>query len=131
MTHQPTVLIVDDSAFSIELMSAFLGTMCDICVAMTGEDALVVARRAKPDLILLDVILPGIDGFAVCETLKDDPGLNHVPIIFSSGNGSLEDQARGMAAGAAAFLPKPIRAAALREIVAAHLAAVDIGRATT
>ncbi|MCQ0970186.1 response regulator [Paracoccus sp. TK19116] len=122
MTTKPVVLIVDDSSFNLQLLGAFLGSDYDVCVATTGEEAIEIAPDVEPDIVILDVVLPGIDGHDVCTSLRNMPQFRDLPIIFSSGNGDAETIARGRAVGGTDFLGKPVNAAALRKMVAAHTA---------
>ena len=125
---KPTVLIVDDSRFSIELLAAFLGDSYEVCFAMSGEEAVEAAPDIAPDLILLDVVLPGIDGYVVCEHLRRHPELAHVPIIFSSGNHDAAALERGRAVGGDDFLAKPVKPAALRTMVQQYIDGAALSR---
>jgi len=89
MTDRATVLIVDDEVSNIEIMNAVLEDHYEISFATSGEQALEVARAVLPDLILLDVMMPGLDGYEVCTRLKNDRMLAEVPVIFTTG---LDDQ---------------------------------------
>jgi DNA-binding response OmpR family regulator len=82
MTQRKRILLVDDDHDFVEATTAVLESACDVDVAYGGGEALVKARASKPDLILLDVIMPDEDGFAVCEELKADPHLADVPVIM-------------------------------------------------
>ena len=70
---KPVIMIVDDEIANIEIMGAVLGEDYEICFSRSGEDALRVVQRVTPDLILLDIVMPGLDGYEVCRKLKDDP----------------------------------------------------------
>jgi len=115
MTPRRHILLVDDDRDFIEATRAVLESVCDVDVAYGGGEALDKARAARPDLILLDVIMPDEDGFAVREKLKADPQLAAVPVILLT---SLPDglnpmsQARGMPQ-AEDYLEKPVRPAEL------------------
>jgi DNA-binding response OmpR family regulator len=102
------LLIVDDQPASVGLLLAYLGD-CDIdlLVALNGEDGLRIAIEGQPDLILLDVQMPGIDGFAVCRRLKSESGTAEIPVIFLSAAIETEDKLRGFAAGGADYITKP------------------------
>ena len=82
MTHRKRVLFVDDDRDFVEATTAVLESVCDVDVAYGGVEAMAKARAIKPDLILLDVIMPDEDGFAVCDQLKADPQLADVPVIM-------------------------------------------------
>ncbi|PZU09931.1 MAG: diguanylate cyclase response regulator [Sphingobium sp.] len=116
-----TILIVDDEISNIEIMNAVLEDDYEVCFATSGRQALDVARTAQPDLILLDVLMPGIDGFEVCRLLKADPLLVDIPVIFTTGLGDTEDEMRGLALGAIDYVTKPVQPAILRARVSNHV----------
>jgi diguanylate cyclase (GGDEF)-like protein len=104
-----TVLIVDDTPENIDVLSAVLeGLGCDLMVATSGPRALELATRRRPDLILLDVMMPGMDGFEVCRRLKADMALAEVPVIFVTAR--VDDISTGFAVGGADYITKPINA---------------------
>ncbi|SEF89101.1 response regulator [Marinobacterium lutimaris] len=106
---QKTVLLVDDAPANIKVLNTALKEMYRTKVATSGEKALeIAARDPKPDLILLDIMMPGMDGFEVCEKLKADPETKDIPVIFLSGKNNPGDRSRGLALGAIDFLEKPI-----------------------
>jgi CheY-like chemotaxis protein len=118
------ILLVDDDRDFVEATSAVLESICDVDVAYGGGEGLAKARASKPDLILLDVIMPDEDGFAVCEDLKADPGLADVPVIMltSLPDGlSPTDEARK--SQAQEYLEKPVKPTELLRRVARFLAA--------
>ncbi len=121
MTSRPTVLIVDDDIANIEIMNAVLEEDYEICFAMSGEEALERVRQTPPDLVLLDILLPGIDGFEVCQTIKQDLALVDIPIIFTTGLGDTKDEIRGLSLGAIDYVTKPIEPVILRARVANHV----------
>ncbi|TCM20778.1 diguanylate cyclase (GGDEF)-like protein [Novosphingobium sp. PhB165] len=116
-----TILIVDDDVANIEIMNAALEDDYDVCFASSGEDALDVARAVQPDLVLLDVVMPGIDGFEACRKFKTDPLLADVPVIFTTGLGDTEAEMRGLSLGAIDYITKPVQPALLRARVANHV----------
>lgn len=116
-----TILIVDDEISNIEIINAVLEDDYDVCFATSGRQALEVARTAQPDLVLLDVLMPGIDGFEVCGQLKADAQLADIPVIFTTGLGDTEDEMRGLALGAIDYVTKPIQPAILRARVGNHV----------
>lgn len=83
------ILIVDDENSKVEIMNATLKDTCKVCLAMSGEQAIALARSVLPDLILPDVMMPEIDGYETYRTLKEDRLLADAPIIFTTG---LDDQ---------------------------------------
>ena len=114
----PLVLIVDDE----KLMRALLRDALEeggfgISEASNGLEALEIARRIHPDLILLDVIMPDMDGFEVCSRLREIPAMHHVPVLMVTASEDREVAERAYAAGATDFIPKPINAAHLRHHV--------------
>lgn len=121
MTGRPTILIVDDEISNIEIMNAILEDQYEICFATCGEQALDVARQILPDLILLDILMPGMDGFELCRRLKGDALLADVPVIFTTGLGDSEDEVRGLSLGAIDYVTKPVQPVVLRARVGNHV----------
>lgn len=108
-TSKPTVLVVDDSPDNLLLMSGLLKHQYLVKVANNGEKAIRVAQAAdKPDLILLDIMMPGLSGYEVCTALKDDPATRDIPIIFLTAMTATEDETRGLELGAVDFITKPV-----------------------
>ena len=116
-----TILIVDDEISNIEIMNAVLEDEYEVCFATSGQQALDTARAVHPDLVLLDVLMPGIDGFEVCRQLKADSLLVDIPVIFTTGLGDTEDEMRGLSLGAIDYVTKPIQPAILRARVSNHV----------
>ncbi len=103
------ILIVDDVAANRRMLSDLLSPLgFDIRQAVDGVDALVQVADTTPDLVLMDIVMPEMDGIAATEHLRRKPGRTHLPVIALSANASMADQERAMTAGADAFLPKPI-----------------------
>ncbi len=121
MKLRPLVMIVDDQITYIELLNAALEDDYEICFATSGEEAIKVAQEVLPDLILLDVIMPGIDGYEVCRRLKKDAMLADTPIIFTTGLGDQEAELRGLSLGAIDYVTKPISPVIVRARVRNHL----------
>ena len=122
MPMNQTLLIVDDSADVRGLVAAWLADEpVDLYEAVDGADGIEKARQLRPDLILLDVEMPGLDGFAACAILKADPALSDVPIVFLSGASTTEEKLRGLDLGAADYVTKPFDPAELRARVRASL----------
>ena len=102
------ILIVEDQAEIRELIRLTLELDgWDIHEADDGAKGLESAQRLRPDVVLLDVMMPGLDGFAVCEALRADPSLKRTSVVMLTAMGRNEDRTRGMKAGADAYLPKP------------------------
>jgi putative two-component system response regulator len=117
-----TILVVDDTPENIQVLSAALAAQYKVKAATSGEKALkICAADPPPDLVLLDVLMPGIDGFEVCRRLKADSRTAPIPVVFVSGVSDADEQAKGRALGAAGFLPKPVDPAAVLQCVAAQL----------
>jgi len=116
------ILLIDDSPEIHTLVKVRLGKEAvEIRCALDGVSGLAAAREFRPDLILLDVDMPGRDGFAVCVDLKSDPITIDVPIIFLTGTASTEDKVRGLELGATDYVAKPFDPAELRARVRASL----------
>ena len=104
-----TLLVVDDAPDNIQLLSGLLKENYKIKAATSGEKALIIARKTPPpDLILLDVMMPGMDGYEVCRQLQADALTRTIPVIFVTGHVTEEEQQRGLAMGAVAYLSKPV-----------------------
>lgn len=121
--HQrPTILIVDDTAVNIDILSEFLTDHCDVRVAADGPAALASVASCLPDLILLDIVMPGMDGFEVCRRLKADVRTADIPVIFITALDDAGAETRGLALGAIDFITKPFNPAVVRARVDNHLA---------
>lgn len=121
-----TVLVVDDTPENIELLDGILSTQYRVKVATNGERTLQIARSDEPPhLILLDVMMPGMDGYEVCRKLKEDPRTRRIPVIFITARSDMEDERRGLQVGAVDYITKPISPPIVEARVATHLALVD------
>jgi DNA-binding response OmpR family regulator len=111
-----TILIVDDTAHVRQLLSAMLGTRgYDVEAAESGVHALKVVQDVSPDLILLDIMMPEMDGYEVCERLKDDPQTRDIPVIFISALEQTDDKVKAFSAGAVDYVSKPFQ---IKEVIA-------------
>jgi two-component system cell cycle response regulator len=110
----PRVLIVDDDTASIDVLRHTLAAIGDLHFAKSGEEAMRIARRLVPDLILLDAHMPGLDGFDVCRSLKAEPEFQHVPIAFATRYADPCCETRALDLGAADFIAKPYTPAVLQ-----------------
>lgn len=115
------ILIVDDSPLNIDLLAELLGEDNEIIFATNGAEALNLAEAQSPDLILLDVVMPDMDGYQVCAALKSNPLTKTVPVIFVSSMIQEEDEKRGLELGGIDYIFKPIRGAVVRARVRNHL----------
>lgn len=118
-----TILIVDDTETNIDILLDTLGEDYDIAVAMDGESALEAVEEEPPDLILLDIMMPGMDGFEVCKRLKDDPKTADIPVVFLSAITEADQKQKGLAMGAVDFLTKPFNPSEIQAKVKEHLTA--------
>lgn len=123
---RPTVLVVDDSPENIHVLSSVLQDDYAVRVATNGEKALAAARTdPQPDLILLDVTMPVMDGYEVCRRLKNDYRTQRIPVIFVTGMGEAQDEARGFDLGAVDYIVKPVSPAIVRARVRTHIQLYD------
>lgn len=119
---EATLLLVDDVPENLHILRESLKDLYHIKVATQGTKALALAKaEPRPDLILLDIMMPDMDGIAVCQALKADPLTHRVPVIFVTAMGEVEDEARGLSVGAVDYITKPISPAIVRARVATHL----------
>jgi diguanylate cyclase (GGDEF)-like protein len=115
------ILIVDDTLANIEILYKILQGDYDVFFAKNGRDCLKVVQREMPDLILLDIMMPELDGYQVCSQLKADPLTARIPVIFITAMGSEEDETKGLDCGAIDYLTKPISPPIVRARVRNHL----------
>ena len=121
--ERPRVLVVDDTPENLQLMHALLRERYRVLLANGGVAALRLARlEPRPDLILLDIMMPELDGYAVCEALKADPKTAPIPVIFLTARSQVADEERGFRSGCVDYITKPISPPTLLARVANHLA---------
>jgi signal transduction histidine kinase len=113
-TRKPILLVVDDQPSNIQVLHQIFKDDCEVYMATSGEQALAFCANQLPDLILLDVVMPGIDGHQVCTELKADLRTHDIPVIFVTGHSTPEDETEGLRLGAADFIPKPVNASVVR-----------------
>jgi phosphoserine phosphatase RsbU/P len=119
---QKSILIVDDTPVNLGVISGALKNSFNTKVATNGEKALAIASGAeKPDLILLDVMMPGMDGYEVCRRLKANPETQNIPVIFLTGQTGTDDETKGFEVGAVDYIHKPFSAAIVEVRVRLHL----------
>jgi len=122
MEAKANILVVDDSPENLQVISAVLKQDYKVKVAINGERALALATSAEPpDLILLDVMMPGMDGYEVCARLKQNPITARIPVLFVSSRDDEEDEARGLSLGAIDYIVKPIRPSIVQARVRNHI----------
>jgi len=108
------VLVVDDILPNVKLLEAkLMAEYYDVLTATSGEEALKKVAQDNPDLVLLDIMMPGMDGFEVCEKIKENPDTAHIPVVMVTALSDTEDRVRGLEAGADDFLSKPVNDTAL------------------
>ncbi len=123
------ILIVDDTSTNIALLGRALGEKYEIIVATNGIDAISLSHLTPfPDLILLDVMMPGLNGYEVCRRLKKSIVTRNIPVIFVTARGAYEDEAKGFEVGGVDYITKPISPAIVRARVKTHLALYDQNR---
>jgi CheY-like chemotaxis protein len=130
------VLVVDDNVSQVRLIEGVLRRQdFDVITAYDGVEALARARHEHPDLIVLDIVMPRLDGYEVCRRLRSDPATAEIPVILLSVKGQVDDpdidsrtlneriseQMRGFEVGAVEFIPKPVRAGDLLERIRNHI----------
>lgn len=121
-TERDIVLVVDDSPDALSLIHDTLeAQQMDVLVALDGRQALTIAKRIRPDIILLDALMPVLDGFETCKALKEDPKLASIPVIFMTGLSDTDDIVRGLEAGGVDYLTKPIQPNELLARMRVHL----------
>ena len=105
---KPVILVVDDTPDNLSLVSGILKDSYKVKVATSGAKALAICAASPPSLVLLDIMMPEMDGFEVCRLLKKDPATAAIPVVFFSAKGTEEDRIQGTQSGGADFLVKPI-----------------------
>ena len=109
MITKSTILVVDDTPANLQLMSGLLQDDYKVKAATSGEKALKIAfTDPQPDLILLDIMMPEMDGYEVCKRLKADEKTNQIPIIFLTAKAETQDEALGLSLGAVDYITKPV-----------------------
>ncbi len=117
-SSKPRILLVDDQESVLKLLDAILKVRnYDVMYASNGLDAVEIAMSVKPNLVLLDVMMPGMDGFKVCQTLKANEPTKDIPVVFLTARGDDADREMGERVGASGFVKKPFRSAELLNII--------------
>jgi len=115
------ILIVDDFPASVRILANTLAEDYRVLTATSGSEALDIIRAEPPDLILLDIMMPGMDGYELCRLLKQDEKFHNIPVIFVTARAEEEDKEKGLALGAVDYLIKPVSAAIIKARVRTHL----------
>ena len=123
--HKWRVLIVDDEPNNLKLLGQILQDKYQLSFATDGKKALDAVRTLKPDIILLDIMMPEMDGYETCRRLKADPETSTIPIIFITAMGEIEDEHRGFEVGAVDYITKPVSVPIVQARVRTHLALYD------
>jgi len=119
--RRPRLLVVDDQPINIQLLYQIFHADHEVFMATGGEQALEVCRRESPDLVLLDVLMPDMDGLEVCRRFKLDPATRNIPVIFVTGQNAPEEESAGLEVGAVDFISKPINPRVVLARVNTHL----------
>ncbi|OGV66450.1 MAG: hypothetical protein A2283_06945 [Lentisphaerae bacterium RIFOXYA12_FULL_48_11] len=120
-TAKPLLLLVDDVSENLQLLAQHLKDDYELAFATDGEQAIAMATETSPNLILLDIMMPGIDGIETCRRLKKRPNTAAIPVIFLTAKTEVDDIVKGFEAGAVDYVNKPFRAPELRARVHAHV----------
>ena len=115
------ILVVDDAMENVQILHQALRDEHEVLFALSGDKAIEVALAQQPDLILLDAVMPGMDGYAVCAALDASPRLQDIPVIFVTALSQPEDETRALEAGAVDFISKPFNVAVVRARVRSQL----------
>jgi diguanylate cyclase (GGDEF)-like protein len=115
------LLVVDDQPINIQVMYQAFGGDYQVFMATSGEQALTICNNNPPDLILLDIVMPGMDGFEVCKRLKADEATSHIPVIFVTAHTDAAQETHGLSLGAVDFIAKPVNPNVVRARVKTHL----------
>lgn len=119
--QRPKIMVVDDTPTNIQVLAEILGQEYEIFFALNGPEGLAMAEAQQPDIILLDIMMPKMDGFEVCLKLKKNPLTKNIPVIFITALNMEEDEARGLELGAVDYITKPIRPSVVRARVKNHV----------
>ena len=121
MPNPARILIIDDIAANLVLLGEVLSDLAEVQFATSGAEALALVQQSQPDLILLDVMMPEMDGYAVCELLKSGSAGRDIPLIFVTAKNDPQSESRALEAGAVDFILKPINRAVVRACVRLQL----------
>jgi len=128
--HQPEIMVVDDDPDTLGILVRYIRREgFTVMEAPSGTECLRLAKQHPPDVILLDLMMPEIDGFAVCRALKADPGTAEIPVIMLTARDDVEARAQGMELGVSDFIAKPVLRRELSERIHAQLDMLAADRA--
>ncbi len=116
-----TVLVVDDTVENIDILNCILGKDFKVKVALNGEKALKIVQKKPPDIILLDVMMPDMDGYEVCRLLKTDSATKEIPVVFVTAHQDEEERSKGLKLGAVDYLTKPVDPVIVMEKINTYL----------
>ena len=121
-SRQHTVLVVDDSPDGLQIINEILKRQYEVRLARSGEQALQAAQhKPQPDAILLDIMMPGMDGYEVCSRLKANDATRDIPVIFLTAKTDIEDAQRGFDLGGADYITKPILPPVVLARISTHI----------
>ncbi|MCJ8345631.1 response regulator, partial [bacterium] len=118
---RPTLLIVDDEPNNIRILSDLLKEDCQILFAKNGLKAIELAKTKLPDLVILDIMMPEMDGYEVCERLKLIPETKDIPVVFATAMNEIQDEEKGLSLGALDYVTKPFQMAIVKRRILNHL----------
>lgn len=122
ISEKPIILIVDDTPENIDILRSILHEKYKIKAVLNGKKALqLVDKKPQPSLILLDIMMPDMDGYEVCKKLKQNPSTEKIPVIFISAKNQNDDKDKGLALGAVDYIAKPIIPSATLEKIHQHI----------
>jgi DNA-binding response OmpR family regulator len=127
--HQPEIMVVDDDPDTLSILVRYIRREgCAVVEASSGAECLRLAKLHPPDVILLDLMMPEMDGFAVCRALRTDPGTAEIPVIMLTARDDVDARAEGMQLGVDDFIGKPVARRELAERIRAQLDMLGAGR---
>ncbi|GAB1448048.1 MAG: hybrid sensor histidine kinase/response regulator [Bacteroidia bacterium] len=121
MKTKDLILVIDDQPNNLKVIAGLLADEYEISIASNGETALSMLEKAQPDLILLDIMMPGMDGFETCKQLKSNPNTASIPVIFLTAKTDIDDITKGFKCGAVDYVTKPFNPAEVKARVKNHL----------
>lgn len=118
---QEHILVIDDMLTNLKVVESYLKPFYKVSLAKSGEQALKFMEKNKPDLILLDIQMPGMDGFETIQRLKQDPHSRDIPVLFLTSQGDIDSRMKGFQLGATDFILKPFMPEILLKVIAVRL----------